>query len=399
MNIFESLTEWVYQTEFYEKYMSKWAPPLNDPSLILTILIFVLVITIAVSVFNHIRNYRSLQRIRKKNLEYQEKVLDEKMKQSQNADLMDQYMKFMMIAQMKQVGMDVSFEDFKAAKMVEAASTEPVAEEPVKPEKKRLDLSSALEAVKHIKKHKDIKVPEEAPEPIQVQTPIVEEKEPELELVPEPEPEGEPIPDTPEVQLEEVPVEEPVLEEVPEEIPLEPVKEQEPVVDDEIEGIELAVELEEVPNEPEDLALLQSLRQEEIEEEKTPDIADEELHDLNELLAKKTEAEGLEPVQVTQSDVNDFERLLNNMRASQKAREANAEIEREKAEKIQANANLTSKKISSLLTSVEKETDKKAVSSQKIDSLDSAKQAALKQKEREEEKRRKLEEKKNRRKK
>ena len=119
MQFFDDLTRMLSETNFYQNYMKFWPEPLNDASfdvfLFLLFACLVVVPEIASKVHGFL-GYKVLEKRRKKYVEVAKKSREEKNKPSEDMELMDQYLKFMLVANFLDKGIDVSFEEWKEAK-------------------------------------------------------------------------------------------------------------------------------------------------------------------------------------------------------------------------------------------------------------------------------------------
>ena len=114
---FSKAIEWFESTGFYKDLLSKLPTPLNNPVLCGIILIVILIF-IVFSVIEHINNYRIRRRIKKKNREYEEKRIDDKIKAAEEKEQskdMEKYLQFMMMAQMQNMTsmQNLSFDQWK----------------------------------------------------------------------------------------------------------------------------------------------------------------------------------------------------------------------------------------------------------------------------------------------
>ena len=119
MGLFDSLTSWLYETEFYKEHMSHWPAPLNDASFDMFLLLMIVVLLVLPEIYDRIRTHLTHKRIMRKNLEMEEKRLNDRVHEKTEQSMMDQFIRFMMAAQMKQMGMETTFEEYKAAKLEE----------------------------------------------------------------------------------------------------------------------------------------------------------------------------------------------------------------------------------------------------------------------------------------
>ena len=120
MNIFDTFVLWFAQTSFYTKYVSQWPAPLNNVSFDAAILVIAIVFGVK-AVYDSISSYRFHQRLKAKQRMLEEQNLDKELRDAKKADtneLMDQYMKFMMMAQMQNMTsvMGLSFDQWKDMK-------------------------------------------------------------------------------------------------------------------------------------------------------------------------------------------------------------------------------------------------------------------------------------------
>ena len=179
MDFFNSLTTWLYNTTFYKEHMIKWAAPLNDASFDIALFLFVILLLVVPDIVDRVRNHIAHRRIVRKNLELEEQRVSEKLArktETENNALLDQYMKFLLINQMQQTGMNVTFEQFRDAKnqktnKVEDKSVPAAPEEVSVPKKKKMDLTSIIAAIPK----PEIKIPE-------IKLPISKEN---IEVLPE----------------------------------------------------------------------------------------------------------------------------------------------------------------------------------------------------------------------
>lgn len=399
MSFFDDLTNWLNGTSFYQKHMSNWPAPLNDASFDIFLLLVVMVVLIIPEIKDRVSNHISHRRIKEKSRLLEERRLDEELARRREADssaLMDQYLKFMLIANMKNMGMDISFEDWKKAKLESEPESISQPEQPAseEPAKKRLDFASVIDAVKDVIPAKPAPVEETESissteglaeiKPVEVNEPSFEDT---LETLPETEPVSEPVvQEEPEIsEAIKQPAEVPTSEET------EAVKEEEvkltskdilpatKMVSDIPEGDDVKVEM------PIDLT-----REEITASEEDKAVEEEQIQDINEILAKKAKEEGAEPIQISESDVNDFDKLMGAIKNKQKNTNKVREEQNVRAEQIEKNRSILNSRIKKSYT--ETATTKTVTNSNTTSDVDAAKAEAVRIKEKELEKERKRKE-------
>ena len=104
MDYFSGLTQWLNNTTFYKEHISGWPEPLNNASFDICLFLFLILAFVIPDIVDRIKNYIAHKRIIRKNLAFEEQRADEKLSrktETENNVLLDQYMKFMLIAQMQ----------------------------------------------------------------------------------------------------------------------------------------------------------------------------------------------------------------------------------------------------------------------------------------------------------
>lgn len=137
--MFDNLVLWFSGTDFYLKYVSQWPAPLNNVSFDAALLVVGLIMMVA-AVYEAFENFKFRQRIKLKQQRNREAELDREIKEREREareqeryerereenkakresdELMNQYLKFMMIAQMQNVSscLGISFDQFKDMKL------------------------------------------------------------------------------------------------------------------------------------------------------------------------------------------------------------------------------------------------------------------------------------------
>lgn len=127
--MFESFVAWFAGTQFYIRYVSQWPAPLNSVSFDAFILLIFLIYG-AWQAYNGIQSMRFHQRLRHRQKQIEGRYLKEEEEISIDR-LLDQYMKFLIVAQMKDMRSleGLSFEEFvvmKAKAEKKAGQTEVV---------------------------------------------------------------------------------------------------------------------------------------------------------------------------------------------------------------------------------------------------------------------------------
>ncbi len=351
MNIFDSFVMWFADTTFYGKYVSQWPAPLNNVSFDATILLILLVIGVK-AVYDAIQSYFFHQRLKAKQRRNRELELDRAIKEKEKNDeneLLSQYMKFMMIAQMQNMTsvQGLSFDAWKQMKtdaeskgLVKEAVPEPVKEEPVK------------EAVAPI-------VPE----------PVVE--------IPKPEPIPEPV-----VEEESTPFYDIEAEEVKE----EPKEE-------EIELIEPVSEVEDIPEEKGFYDLTPTV--EEIKDPEPEEPKEEEkgeFYDIQSLLSEKIKDIEDKPTSTVE---NDFMSIINSVEFQKTQSESLHELTEEENKRKEANMALLEKQINGSFTveGIPKGSDRSAMSDEASKDFMARRKDILAKEEKEAEKQRRIDEK------
>lgn len=136
--MFDELVGWFGGTEFYLKYVSQWPAPFNIVSVDVCLLI-VAAIFVAGTLYETVGNYKFKQRVRMKQQRNQEEALEREHKEMEREkreqeryereqeerkakresdELMNQYMRFVMMAQMQNVSscLGITFDQFKDMK-------------------------------------------------------------------------------------------------------------------------------------------------------------------------------------------------------------------------------------------------------------------------------------------
>ncbi len=387
MGFFSNLTSWLYNTGFYQKYMSNWPAPLNDASFDMFLVMVIAVLVVIPEIKDKISNHLAHLRMKEKQRELAEKRLDEelaKKRENENNQLMDQYIKFMMIASMKQVGMDVSFDEWKAARKASGITSSALQKETTSTEsaedgKKRMSLSDAFDAVKEtiadkipVRKEEILTESHDAEEPDEkvISSVSFDEELPATEAEP--------------VAAEDISDKQVVAEaaETKEEIsvssPEENMDEPEVVITE--EEILNPTKMEELPEEKKKTVVLPiSLKEEDSPVKEKEE--DKELFDINSILSKKGEETGTIPVQIGKQDMDGFELIMDNLRHDQNIHEKTEELEKQKAETIEKNKKILNTRLAKDYVQEETKIQSK-VSSDNRD-VDEAKSEASKLKEKE----------------
>ncbi len=347
MNIFDSFVLWFADTSFYEKYVSQWPAPLNNVSFDATILIILLIIAVK-AVIDAIQSYFFHQRLKAKQRRNRELELDRAIKEKEKSDeneLLSQYMKFMMIAQMQNMTsvQGLSFDAWKQMK------TEAENKGLVKEAAKDTEPEPKKEAVEPI-------VPK--PEPIAASEPVIEEPEP-----------------------------------VKEDIPFYDIQEEtsEP---EEVELVEAKSEVEDIPEEKGFYDLtptVPELTESVIEEPKKEDT-EEQFYDIQGLLSEKIKDLEEKPVSSVE---NDFVSIINSVDYQKAQSESLQELEQEENKRKAANMALLEKQIngSFVVEGIPVSVDKSAMSDEASEDFMNRRRDILAKEEKEAEKQRRIDEK------
>lgn len=433
MDYFSGLTQWLNNTTFYKEHIFGWPEPLNNASLDICLFLFLILAFVVPDIIDRIKNYIAHKRIIRKNLALEEQRADEKLSrktETENNVLLDQYMKFMLIAQMQKTGMDVTFEQFKTAqeqkplvkennsvveenlketnKSKNDVDTINVESESIKSKslKKKFDMASFIEGMPKFEKKPKLAKPIKSvksikPEKVKEQPKVIKPVE---EIISKPEcppilaPIEKPIPVlTPvdEVKNDIVEEEKKSITNIP-----EVIDNPEDMKSTELNDNDLLPETEmvdignddDIPTIPvSDIIpdITEDIKDEEPEETE-PDKKD--IEDINELLAKKAEEENAEPIQIDQSDVDDFTALMSKIKASKTTAENASTIETQKNICVQQNMNILNKQVNKAIISDAVAAKKKSDIAENKE-LDAQKAEAVKQKEKEAAKLKKLQEK------
>lgn len=368
MEFFNNLTTWLYNTTFYKEHMIKWAAPLNDASFDIALFLFVILLLVVPDIVDRVRNHIAHRRIVRKNLELEEQRVSEKLArktETENNALLDQYMKFLLINQMQQTGMNVTFEQFRDAKnqknnKVEDEHVRVTSEkETLVPKKKKMDLTSIIAAIPKpeikipeiklpISKENSEVLPEKKDKPNEIKEDI--SKEPQIEDINSIElNKDDMLPETEMVDLEDDDIKAEVPEDIPDKI--------NPVIESVVEP-----------------------------------VSEKKLEDINKLLAQKAEEEDKEPVQLNQGDIDDFSLLMDKIKKSQAVAEHATELEVEKDAHVQQNIGVIDKQVNKAITA-DSEIKQQKLDTTENKELDVQKTAAIKQKEKEAAKLKKIQEK------
>ena len=118
--MFKNFVLWFASTDFYINYVSQWPAPLNNVSFDAFILL-ILIIYGAWQAYNGIQSMKFHQRLKKKQQELEEQRLNNELNGTDNAStdkLFNQYMKFILVAEMKKMTSmsELSFDEFKSMK-------------------------------------------------------------------------------------------------------------------------------------------------------------------------------------------------------------------------------------------------------------------------------------------
>ena len=100
---FEGIITWFETTALYREVISRLPAPLNN-SVFSGIVIIVLIVFVIISLIDRIKEAKIRRRIKKKNRQYEEKKLDEALRQSEEVSqnrAMEKYLQFMMMVQMQ----------------------------------------------------------------------------------------------------------------------------------------------------------------------------------------------------------------------------------------------------------------------------------------------------------
>lgn len=120
MKVFDEFVRWIEGTQFFARYMENWPEPFNNVSFDAVILLVIIALGVR-AVADGIRAYRFRIRLRIKERRLREMEALEARKSrrdDETSELMNQYMKFIMLAQMKNLSSvsGISFEEWMAMK-------------------------------------------------------------------------------------------------------------------------------------------------------------------------------------------------------------------------------------------------------------------------------------------
>ena len=115
--IFNRVTEWIYETPFYQEHMVNWPSPLNDASFDLFLLFLIVLVVVLPDLYDRIRTALAGKRIRKKKGEKEEENRVDAGCGITREELMEQYFRFLMFLKIRQLEMEVSFEQYREAKL------------------------------------------------------------------------------------------------------------------------------------------------------------------------------------------------------------------------------------------------------------------------------------------
>ena len=120
MKVFDEFVRWIEGTRFFVRYMENWPEPFNNVSFDAVILLVIIALGVR-AVADGIRAYRFRIRLRIKERRLREMEALEARKSrrdDETSELMNQYMKFIMLAQMKNLSSvsGISFEEWMAMK-------------------------------------------------------------------------------------------------------------------------------------------------------------------------------------------------------------------------------------------------------------------------------------------
>ena len=118
---FNTLTNWLYETPFYKEHMINWPSPLNDASFDLFLLFVIVLVLVLPEVIDRVRNAIAYRRIRKKSPAPKEERCHDPIPPFTQEELMEQYLRFLILVKIKRLEMEVSFEQYRRAKLEEAA--------------------------------------------------------------------------------------------------------------------------------------------------------------------------------------------------------------------------------------------------------------------------------------
>ncbi len=118
MNFFERLTRILSDTVFFQKYMKFWPEPLNDASFDVFMVIVFAVMVIIPEIYYKVTEYFTYRKIKAKNEEYAKAAKRSELmgKPVGDMDLIEQYLKFLVVANFIDKRLDISFEEWKEAK-------------------------------------------------------------------------------------------------------------------------------------------------------------------------------------------------------------------------------------------------------------------------------------------
>lgn len=134
MEAFDNWVTWVSSTAFYRRYVSNWPAPFNEVSFDAVILIVLLALAVK-AIISGISAARFRIRFKEKQRLLREKEANDRLRNKEKEDekeLLDQYIRFIMFAQIKQMtsAMGLTFEQWKEM-MAKADSGELVPDEPL----------------------------------------------------------------------------------------------------------------------------------------------------------------------------------------------------------------------------------------------------------------------------
>lgn len=132
MKVFEELTRMLEHTDFFNKYVSYWPEPLNDASFDVFCIIVFAVLVVIPELYYALEMKAAKWKLKKKNIEYAKIAADSDRagKKSDEMELIDQYLKFLLVAHCIDKDIDISFEEWKEVKYGDGVISDPVVETP-----------------------------------------------------------------------------------------------------------------------------------------------------------------------------------------------------------------------------------------------------------------------------
>ncbi len=130
MQLFENLTSLLKSTMFFNSYVKYWPEPLNDASFDVFILLLFVVMVIIPEIYYALQTRVVRFQLKKKNREYA-RIAAGSSKDTgaeEEMGLIDQYLKFLLVAHCIDKDIDISFEEWKEVKFGDGAKKEGLSE-------------------------------------------------------------------------------------------------------------------------------------------------------------------------------------------------------------------------------------------------------------------------------